>query len=227
MPGAPVAPTTSSTAFPSVRPLFHPGGLHRAWGLPTCWLILLYWERCLLYPQLKVENHPASGVIQSPGGSDFSASPQAGTALGWAGGRPRDRHLQTVQVQPSHTSHQLQAGAAPSPHNTGVACQEALWLSMSGVSASSGLLTAVPTQASSCLATVAHDHEGGRACAQGWRGGAGSLQRGCRPSCLRPRGQASYQALHGLVESSQPWAKQSCFLFYRGRLCDSVTQWVT
>lgn len=59
-------------------------GLHQALGLRTCWLILLSWERCLLYPQLKVEKHPASSV-QSPGGGDFLASPEAGTPLGWAG----------------------------------------------------------------------------------------------------------------------------------------------
>lgn len=35
---------------------------------PTYLLVILYWERCLLCPQLKVEDHPASTVVQSPGG---------------------------------------------------------------------------------------------------------------------------------------------------------------
>lgn len=59
-------PTPSFTVFPlsSVPRSRAPLGT----GPPTCWLVLLYWEKYLLYPQLKVDNHPASSVVRSPGG---------------------------------------------------------------------------------------------------------------------------------------------------------------
>lgn len=52
-----------SPPLPFSPSLLFPPGI----GPPTCQLMLSHWERCLLCPQLKVENHPASGV-QSPGG---------------------------------------------------------------------------------------------------------------------------------------------------------------
>lgn len=89
VPGAPMSPTTP-TPFPPSFLSSSRAGLHWALGPPSCWLTLLYWERCPLYPRLKVEKQPASSGVQSPGGSDLLVSPGAGTTLGWAGGRPGD-----------------------------------------------------------------------------------------------------------------------------------------
>lgn len=53
-------------------------GLHRARGPPTCGSIFLYWERCLLYPQLKVGKHPANNAVWSPAGKWLTGSVLAG-----------------------------------------------------------------------------------------------------------------------------------------------------
>lgn len=115
-----------SPPLPSPPPLLFPPGM----GPAACRLTLLHWERCLLCPQLKVENHPASAFSLLVGG-DLSASAAAGPTLGWgrsrrwasaggAGGAaglgPRE-HPPQVQVGAApHTSH------ADSSHD--LPCQE-------------------------------------------------------------------------------------------------------